>query len=102
MPGRDGCLGGMDAWAAGRDEMPGRDGCLGRRAGWMPGRGGCLGRRAGWMPGPPMPVFETRPCGLLELSAENRDESVARGKKDERSAIKYQNRCLPCRRHRCT
>lgn len=91
MPGPpDGmrCLGGMDAWAAGRG------GCLGGM--------GCLGRWAGWMLGPPMPVFETRSRGLLELSAENRDESVARGKKDERSAIKHQNRCLPCRWHRCT
>jgi hypothetical protein len=96
MPGGMRCLGGMDAWVAGRG------GCLGGVDAWAAGRGGCLGRRAGWMPGPPMPVFETRPCGLLELSAENRDESVARGKKDERSAIKYQNRCLPCRRHRCT
>ena len=85
--------------------MPGPPGGVDAWAGWMPGRGGCLGgvdAWAGWMPGPPMPVFETRPRGLLELSTENRDESVARGKKDERSAIKHQSRCLPCRRHRCT
>jgi len=89
MPGRDGCLGWMDEIPA-RDEMPGLDGSLGgmRCLRWMPmpmsGRGE--------MPGRSMPIFDS----------EIRDGSLARKKKDENSAIKHQDCCLPCRRRRCT